>query len=131
MAVFKHHKHFPKERQAQAYLFPHICVDCRKSFKKPESLMPRACPQCAGPMTQLSRKFKAPAARAKAQWEKVRLLVENGFLFYSVYDRTSWGEVGVAYPKSVKEARKFIRGNLRQANPSRALKPLITPVQSI
>ena len=92
--------------------------------------MPRACPQCAMPMTRLSRKFKAPATRAKAQWEKVRLLVENGFLFYSVYERTSWGEVGVAYPKSVKEARKFIRGNLRQASPPRVLEPLMPPVQS-
>lgn len=81
-------------------------------------------------MTQLSRKFKAPAARAKAQWQKVRLLVENGFLFYSVYQRTSLGEVGVPYPSSLEQAGKFIRGNLRQAVPPRIINLQLLPVKS-
>lgn len=115
MAAFKHHKYFPKEREAQAYLFPHVCFKCRKSFKKPARSEPRLCPQCAGALTRLSRKFKAPKSSDLPQWEKVKFLVEHGFLFYSVYERIGVGEVRVPYPRTLEEAREFVKVNKRQA----------------
>ena len=115
MAAFKHHKYYPNERHAQAYLFPHACLHCRKSFKKPASTSPRTCPECTGELTRLSRKFKAPKARDTAQWAKVKFLVEHGFLFYSVYEQAGAGEVRVPYPKTLEEAREFVKGKKRQA----------------
>jgi hypothetical protein len=116
MATFKHHKYFPKERQAQPYLFPHVCLQCRKSFKKPVSPSVRTCSTCTGTLTQLSRKFKAPKTSDLAQWAKVKFLIEHGFLFYSVYERVGISEVRVAYPKTLQEARDFVKGRKRQAN---------------
>jgi hypothetical protein len=44
--------------------------------------------------------------------------VQNGFLFYSVYERTEIGEIRVPYPRSMQEAREFVLGNKRQAGPA-------------
>jgi predicted nucleic acid-binding Zn-ribbon protein len=116
MAQFRHHSYYPKEREVQQYLFPHVCFHCRKSFKKPAQQELRKCPECAGPLTRLSRKFKAPKTSDKSQWEKVKFLVEHGFLFYSVYERTEIGEVRVPYPKTLAEAHTFVAtGNKREA----------------
>lgn len=107
--AFKHHKYFPKAKDAQRFLFPHVCFDCRKSFKKPASDEPRLCPQCANPMVKLSRKFSAPAASDKAQWAKVKLLVEHGFLFQPVYEPSrSGGHQRVRYPSKLEEAKNFV-----------------------
>jgi hypothetical protein len=113
--VFKHHKYFAKPRQEQAYLFPHVCFHCRKSFKKPMSRSERLCPQCAGGLVRLSRKFKAPPSKDLRQWEKVKFLVEHGFRFYSVYQRTGSGEIRVPYPSTLAEARDFVRAHIREA----------------
>jgi predicted RNA-binding Zn-ribbon protein involved in translation (DUF1610 family) len=106
--MFKHHKYFPKARQAQSYFFPFVCFSCRKSFKKPSSPSVRSCPECGGAMTQLSRKFKAPKRSDTTQWKKVQFLVDHGFRFYSVFDRTNCGQ-RVAYPKTLEEAREFVK----------------------
>jgi hypothetical protein len=63
----------------------------------------------------LSRKFKPPKARDAQQWAKVRFLVEHGFSFYSVYERTEFGEIKVPYPKTLEEAREFVKGKKREA----------------
>ena len=115
MAAFKHHKYFLKERETQAYLFPHVCFKCRKSFKKPTRSEPRSCPQCASTLIRLSRKFKASKSRDLPQWAKVKLLVEHGFLFYSVYERIGAGGVRVPYPRTLKEAIEFVKINKKQA----------------
>jgi hypothetical protein len=115
MATFKHHTYFQNERKAETYLFPHVCLQCKKSFKKPVSLSPRVCPECKGELTRLSRKFKPPKARDAQQWAKVRFLVEHGFSFYSVYERTEFGEIKVPYPKTLEEAREFVKGKKREA----------------
>jgi len=114
MAAFKHYKYYPSERQEQAFLFPHACFHCRKSFKKPASSSPRICPECTGELTRLSRKFKPPKARDTAQWAKVKFLVEHGFLFYSVYESAALGGARVPYPKTLEEAREFVKGKKRQ-----------------
>jgi predicted amidophosphoribosyltransferase len=108
MAGFKHHKYFPKERHARSFLFPHVCLACRKSFKKPASPSPRPCPECAQPLVQLSRKFKAPRVRDIDQWKKVALLIEHGFLFYSHYERRGPMAYRVEYPRTLAQAHDFI-----------------------
>ena len=116
--MFKHHKYFPKERAAQHYLFPHVCFACRKSFKKPASLSQRLCPDCRGPLTQLSRKFKAPKARDLSQWSKVRYLVDHGFRFYPVYEQLDSGALmRVEYPRTLAEAQEFVAVHSREAKP--------------
>lgn len=111
MGVFKHHSYFVKEKHVQGVLFPHVCLDCRKTFKKPRSVAARLCPECAGPLVALSRKFSAPKSSDIKQWEKVRFLVANGFLFQTVQDRNE----SVRYPKTLDEAREFVAKYSKQA----------------
>jgi hypothetical protein len=109
MSKFKHHSAFPKLKHVQGFRFPHVCFKCRKSFKYPVQVAPRICPQCHGVLTRLSRKFSAPKSSDKAQWEKVRYLVENGFLFYPVQERIAPNaSKRAAYPKTLSEAKEFV-----------------------
>ena len=41
------------------------------------------------PMVLLNEKFKAPSKTDVAQWEIVKMLVDNGFRFQALYDHTS------------------------------------------
>ena len=109
MSKFKHHSNFPKEKDVQCYLFPNLCFECRKSFKKPQSEHVRICPECGGTLVAVGRKFSAPKSTDKSQWEKVRFLVEHGFIFQSVYEqREDKGHYKVTYPKTLKEAQEFV-----------------------
>ena len=109
MSKFKHHSYFPKDKDVQSYLFPNLCFECRKSFKKPRAEEARICPECGGPLVEVGRKFSVPKSNDKHQWEKVRFLVENGFLFQSVYEqREDKGHYKVSYPKTLKEAQEFV-----------------------
>lgn len=109
MAKFRHHRYFPKDRYVRSFLFPHVCLSCRKSFKKPASSSSRICPECGLPLVQLSRKFKAPKAKDIDQWKKVALLIQNGFLFYSHYERSGPVAHRVAYPKTLADTHEFLR----------------------
>ncbi len=109
MGKFKHHSYFQKEKHIQSYLFPNLCFKCRKSFKKPQSSIPRVCPEYGGPLIEVNRKFSAPKTADKAQWEKVKYLVENGFFFHSVYERAEdGGYYKISYPESLDEAKDFV-----------------------
>jgi hypothetical protein len=106
------------------YLFPFVCLDCRKVFKRPfeRKHATRPCPVCGKPATQLSRKFKPPKADDKAQWRKVRYLVEHGFLFQSIYDEYHDGRV-VPYPESLREARDWVTKWAHKAIDVASMKP--------
>jgi DNA-directed RNA polymerase subunit RPC12/RpoP len=109
MSIFKHHSYFPKDKDVQNYLFPNLCFECRKSFKKPRSEKVRTCPECGGSLIEVSRKFSAPKSTDKSQWEKVRFLVKHGFIFQSVYEqKNDKGYYKVSYPKTLKEAHEFV-----------------------
>jgi hypothetical protein len=56
----------------------------------------------------LGRHFKPPAHDDHAQWQKVRFLVDHGFLFQHIYDRSRGGEI-VPYPRTMREARAFVK----------------------
>lgn len=109
MKKFRHHEYFAKPKVVQAYRFPFVCLSCRKSFKFPAALRERHCPQCAGPMVMLSRKFSAPQCKNLAQWAKVRFLIEHGFRFYPVFDPCSGGMLAAKYPDTLKQARWFVQ----------------------
>jgi hypothetical protein len=58
-------------------------------------------------MTLLNEKFKAPPKDDSTQWEIVKLLVDNGFKYQTLYDSVS-GE-RVPYPRTKKDAEEFVR----------------------
>ncbi len=67
-------------------------------------------------MVPLSRKFRAPRNRDVGQWDKVQYLVEHGFVFQSVYKNPKdWKRSRVGYPKSLAEAKEFIKQYKDQA----------------
>jgi hypothetical protein len=117
MSKFKHHSAYPKAKHVQGFRFPHACFNCRKSFKFPAQAAARRCPQCQSPMTRLSRKFSAPKASDLQQWQKVRYLVENGFLFYPVQEMiTPFASTRARYPRTLAEAKVFVERFRSQAN---------------
>lgn len=107
-------RHFASQRERGAfapYLFPSVCFACRKSFKKPPAQATLRCPQCSGPLAQLSRKFSAPKSTDREQWAKVRALVAAGFGFQSLYEpaRDGVSRTRVRYPARLAEVPEFIR----------------------
>jgi hypothetical protein len=73
----------PPRPQGPRYLVAHACFDCRRSCKvspRPERVA--VCPSCGGPMYEMGRSFKAPPARDREQWAKVRALYAAGFRFF-------------------------------------------------
>ena len=109
MAKSKHHAHFPKPADGQAYRFPFVCFACRKSFKYPAQPEPRVCPQCRRPMERLSRKFSAPRSTDLMQWRKVQYLVEHGFRFHTAYVPVAPGvSRSVDYPQTLQQTKAFV-----------------------
>ena len=95
-------------QRGSTYLVPYVCFACSKSFRKSPTEATRACPQCAGPMVMLNRKFSAPKKSDAEQWAKVRQLVEHGFYFFSVYKVGENGEKNtVPYPARLSEVPHF------------------------
>jgi len=122
--MYKNHKAFAKPKQLQRYLFPHACFQCRKVFRKPLSTQVRLCPQCAGALVTLGRKFHTPKSTDVAQWRKAQLLVEHGFFFDSVYRATeSGGRVAVPYPRTMAEVPAFVAEFKSQAQRPQPVRP--------
>ncbi|MEL6553079.1 MAG: hypothetical protein AAFQ63_06375 [Cyanobacteria bacterium J06621_11] len=118
MGKFQNHKQFPKQKNRRDYLFPFVCLTCRKSFKKPQAPSLRTCPQCRGELIALSRKFLPPKADNVKQWEKIAYLVEHGFLFQGIYGpHESGGLLRMKYPETLKEAKQFVEDYRTQAVP--------------
>jgi hypothetical protein len=96
-------------KPARPPLWPYVCFECRHVFKGPGDYSVaidwRACPLCHTRCVRLGQKFKAPWKDDLKQWEKVRFLVEHGFLFYSI--RLTDGTTA-KYPSTLVEARAFV-----------------------
>ena len=98
------------------YKEPFACFYCRKVFKqtsrwelpshqqlKPGETRMVPCPQCGAFMADMGHDSKAPKLGDVKQWEKVRILYENGFNFYSC------GCCGPGMrPRELKEVHEFI-----------------------
>jgi hypothetical protein len=98
------------------YSYAYACLPCRRSFKRPGgSGAPeqRPCPRCGAAAINLGRHFKAPPADDTEQWEKVAFLVSHGFPFHTLHDPDTHLQVG--YPRTLKEARSFVRKYRRLA----------------
>ena len=63
-------------------MFTHwACFDCRKSFAKDESEIPRKCPECAKPMIDMGAYFEPPRKLNKKRWEVMKVLADYGYKF--------------------------------------------------
>jgi len=101
-------------RYAAPYKTHNACFDCRKSFKnrfdhaptKDRTRQgPSLCPQCRKAMVNLGPDFKAPKMSDVKQWQKVELLFEHGFAYFSC------GCCGPGYrPGELKEVAQFVEG---------------------
>ena len=98
-----------------AYLIPYACLECRKAFKRHNDTdaLTMKCPDCGGSAHRTGRKFKPPKRSDLQQWEKVRLLLEHGFRFFSVRDDS--GRYA-RYPNTLAEARECVRKYRSQAS---------------
>lgn len=95
------------------YFHHYACFECRKSFKREYDIkktykdqLEKPCPECNGPSFDCGRHFKPPKSKDLQQWEKVKLLFENGFRFQHIYDAN--GEE-IPYPETLKETKEFIQ----------------------
>jgi len=87
------------------YLIAHACFDCRKSWKV-RAETGAVCPQCASPLHEMGRAFKAPKKSDAEQWEKVETLWSAGFRFWSV------GSTAVEpLPDRLRDVDDFLRRN--------------------
>ena len=50
----------------------YVCFACRKTFRQ-HHYNAEKCPQCAGPLRNMGRDFRAPRASDRKAWEAVRL----------------------------------------------------------
>jgi hypothetical protein len=91
-------------------LAPFVCFPCRKSFKRSIELESPPCPDCGGPTTGLSRKFKAPPTKDLKAWRVVEFLVASGFRYHELHgtDPKLGGERVGGYPKTMSEAEAFV-----------------------
>ncbi len=59
------------------------CFECRKSFSKEASDIPRKCPECAQPMIDMGPYFEPPRKAAVKRWHVMKVLADNGLRFNS------------------------------------------------
>lgn len=63
-------------------MFTHwACFDCRKSFAKEASEIPRKCPECAKAMTDMGAYFEPPRRLSEKRWEVMKVLADYGYRF--------------------------------------------------
>ncbi len=95
------------------YNMAFACFQCCKSFKREidyhsdKWLKELKCPECGGPSYNFGRHFKAPKKSDKKQWQKVRLLFDNGFQFQKIYDQENNG-LQIPYPETLEQAKEFV-----------------------
>ena len=100
-----------KQRYSSVYRIAHACFNCRKSFKIEIEYLNytggHKCPQCGNELEYMGRSFKAPKQKDIKQWEKVRRLIEAGFIFFS-YRCFPEAE---SLPETLQEVDAFIQRN--------------------
>ncbi|MBW4533462.1 MAG: hypothetical protein KME09_05945 [Pleurocapsa minor HA4230-MV1] len=89
------------------------CLKCCKSFKREYQIVSKnyfdtlKCPNCGDNAHNFGRHFKAPKSTDKKQWEKIRFLFDNGFIFQKIRIGSSHHDI-VTYPKTLKDAKNFV-----------------------
>lgn len=87
------------------YLIAHACFGCRKSWKVRADTL-AVCPQCAAPLSEMGRAFKAPKKSDAEQWEKVEALWRAGFRFWPI-----WSDAIEPLPDRLREVEDFVKRN--------------------
>lgn len=91
----------------------YVCLCCRKCFSAGTDFTKfqdkKKCPDCSAPMVLLNEKFKAPPKENTVQWEIIKMLVDNGFNYQTMYNSDSGDRI--PYPRTKIEAEEFIRKN--------------------
>lgn len=104
----------PPAHKGPVYAMSFACFSCQKSFKRHVEASPKdypnhmSCPECGGVSVNLGRNFKAPKKNDVKQWEKVRFLVDHGFLFQKIRVGANHHDT-VPYPETLEEAREFVK----------------------
>ena len=102
-----------RNSMSSPYNMAFACFQCCKSFKREidyhsdKWLKELKCPECGGPSYNFGRHFKAPKKLDKKQWQKVRLLFDNGFQFQKIYDQENNG-IQIPYPETLEQAKEFV-----------------------
>ena len=79
------------------------------------------CPKCGKPMILLPHAFRPPKKSDDKKWETVRFLIENGFYYQRIYERTETkngvtsSQNHVAYPDNIRDAKEFVEKYKSQA----------------
>lgn len=95
------------------YSMSYACLSCKTAHKRHVEGVPSDypkkmdCPLCNQATFNVGRNFKAPKKSDKKQWEKVRFLIEHGFLFQKIRPVPNSNE-SVSYPKTLEEAKEFV-----------------------
>ena len=94
-----------------------VCIDCRKSFSLGTDIENRKksnCPNCGKEMILLPHRFRPPKKTDAKKWETVKFLIENGFYYQHIYEKTEtkngkiFYENLVEYPDSIRDAKEFV-----------------------
>ena len=103
----------PVKYQGPEYSMSFCCVTCKTSNMRQFDLAPCdypktiVCAVCKNLAVNLGRHFKPPKKSDKAQWEKVKFLVENGFVFQKIRIDSSDSD-SVPYSDTLAEAKEFV-----------------------
>ncbi len=95
------------------YAMSFACLNCRKSFKRHCDALPKdypsklPCIECNCIAYNLGRNFKPPKKSDIKQWEKIKYLIDHGFLFQKISIDPNSNE-SIPYPKDLDEAKDFV-----------------------
>ena len=101
-----------------------VCFSCRKMFKRPSYLendganpkspvIAHKCPQCDEGMINMGLYFEPPPQRDLAAWQRMELLAEFGYFFYtdgskSIIEKSIVGNPPLS-PRELRRSLEIIR----------------------
>lgn len=93
--------------------YKNVCVNCKTAFSTGMDyyeVRQTKCTKCNELMILVSQKFKPPKKIDSLGWKLVKLLLDNNFIFNSVYTKVDKNILlKVSYPKTLAEAEEFIK----------------------
>lgn len=94
-----------------------VCLECKLTLNRPfdsGSELTYPCPECGKSMTLLPHRFRPPKKSENKKWETIKFLIDNGFYFQHIYEKsetkngvTSYQNY-VAYPDNLSDAQDFV-----------------------
>ncbi len=90
---------------------PHICLTCRKSFKRPEKAK-KLCSDCGNNIHVAHPNFSPPKSTDEKAWKVVEFLLERGFDFSGWVQEVGGKNASLqrpGYPTTMTEAEQFVK----------------------